>query len=173
MVESLWEAMDDVKFSTILREKIRHFNDKFFKDKTALSLNHDQVELLVEAAKCKWNLVEPAIFGTLLERALDPVERHKLGATQTAFAGSSEADDDKKLRPTKMATTAIEKLPWPRSLPERMVAIQSSLQGHTGPATSQKIAACYTRASKADVAELLETLAIVRRLQDGRFAVDK
>tara|TARA_R110002049_G_scaffold300015_1_gene490552 strand:- start:2422 stop:5847 length:3426 start_codon:yes stop_codon:yes gene_type:complete len=86
MVESLWEAMDEGKFSTILREKIRHFNGKFFKDKTALTLTKDQVELLVEAAKHKWDLVEPAIFGTLLERALDPVERHKLGAHYTPRA---------------------------------------------------------------------------------------
>jgi type I restriction-modification system DNA methylase subunit len=86
MVESLWEAMDEGKFSTILREKIRHFNGKFFKDKTALDLTKDQVELLVEAAKHKWDLVEPAIFGTLLERALDPVERHKLGAHYTPRA---------------------------------------------------------------------------------------
>lgn len=86
MVESLWEAMDEGKFSIILREKIRHFNGKFFKDKTALALNHDQVELLVEAAAHKWDLVEPAIFGTLLERALDPVERHKLGAHYTPRA---------------------------------------------------------------------------------------
>ena len=30
--------------------------------------------------------MEPAIFGTLLERALDPVERHKLGAHFTPRA---------------------------------------------------------------------------------------
>lgn len=30
--------------------------------------------------------MEPAIFGTLLERALDPVERHKLGAHYTPRA---------------------------------------------------------------------------------------
>ncbi|HEV7401529.1 MAG TPA: hypothetical protein VGO11_01335 [Chthoniobacteraceae bacterium] len=33
-----------------------------------------------------WRDVEPAIFGTLLERALDPVERHKLGAHYTPRA---------------------------------------------------------------------------------------
>ncbi len=86
MVESLWAAMDQGTFSTILREKIRHFNGKFFKDKTALPLNHDQIALLVEASQHKWDLVEPAIFGTLLERALDPVERHKLGAHYTPRA---------------------------------------------------------------------------------------
>ncbi len=86
MVESLWEAMDEGKFSTILRQKIRHFNGKFFKDKTALALTKDQLELLIEAAERKWEFVEPAIFGTLLERALDPVERHKLGAHYTPRA---------------------------------------------------------------------------------------
>lgn len=33
-----------------------------------------------------WNEVEPAIFGTLLERALDPDERHRLGAHYTPRA---------------------------------------------------------------------------------------
>ena len=33
-----------------------------------------------------WQHVEPSIFGTLLERALDPVERHKLGAHYTPRA---------------------------------------------------------------------------------------
>ncbi len=86
MAEALWESMDEGKFSTILREKVKQFNGKFFKDKTALALNHDQVELLVEAAEYRWEEVEPAIFGTLLERALDPVERHKLGAHYTPRA---------------------------------------------------------------------------------------
>jgi hypothetical protein len=86
MVESLWESMDRGTFSTILREKVKQFNGKFFKDKTALSLTHDQLELLIEAARSNWQYVEPSIFGTLLERALDPVERYKLGAHYTPRA---------------------------------------------------------------------------------------
>jgi hypothetical protein len=86
MVEGLWEAMDAGKFSHFLREKVRHFNGKFFKDKTALPVNQDQLELLIEASQHDWKHVEPAIFGTLLERALDPVERHKLGAHYTPRA---------------------------------------------------------------------------------------
>ena len=46
----------------------------------------DQFELLIEASRADWRDVEPAIFGTLLERALDPVERHKLGAHYTPRA---------------------------------------------------------------------------------------
>ena len=40
----------------------------------------------IEAAQADWHDVEPAIFGTLLERALDPRERHKLGAHYTPRA---------------------------------------------------------------------------------------
>ena len=86
MVESLWRDMDKGGFSTILRKKIAQFNGGLFADCSALPLNQDQLELLLEAAKSNWADVEPAIFGTLLERALDPVERHKLGAHYTPRA---------------------------------------------------------------------------------------
>jgi len=68
----------------------------------------------------------------------------------------------------------VTKQPWPKSLPERMVAIQSALQRHAAPADAQEIAAYYTRAGKAQVTELLETLVAVgnvRQLDDGRFTV--
>jgi len=48
-----------------------------------LPVNTLQLGLLKEAAKQNWSHVEPAIFGTLLERALNPGERHKLGAHYT------------------------------------------------------------------------------------------
>ena len=86
MVESLWRDMDKGGFSTILRKKIAQFSGGLFADCSALPLNQDQLELLLEAAKSNWADVEPAIFGTLLERALDPVERHKLGAHYTPRA---------------------------------------------------------------------------------------
>ena len=86
IVEELWNAMDKGKFSTVIRQKLRHFNGGFFEDHSALPLTRDQLELLIEAASADWTSVEPAIFGTLLERALDPVERHKLGAHFTPRA---------------------------------------------------------------------------------------
>jgi len=86
MMEALWRDMDKGGFSPILRQKILQFNGGLFADRAALPLNRDQLELLIEAAKADWAKVEPAIFGTLLERALDPVERHKLGAHYTPRA---------------------------------------------------------------------------------------
>ena len=82
-LQSLWMTMDKGGFSPALRTKVRHFNGKLFHDATALPLNADQVALLQQAADADWTLVEPAIFGTLLERALDPAERHSLGAHYT------------------------------------------------------------------------------------------
>jgi hypothetical protein len=86
MIEELWGRMKTGGFSTVLREKIVRFNGGLFENATALPLNDDQFDLLIEASKADWRDVEPAIFGTLLERALNPVERHKLGVHYTPRA---------------------------------------------------------------------------------------
>ena len=86
MIEELWGRMKTGGFSTVLREKVRHFNGGLFEHATALPLTDDQFELLIEASRADWREVEPAIFGTLLERALNPIERHKLGAHYTPRA---------------------------------------------------------------------------------------
>ncbi|MGC1273785.1 MAG: DNA methyltransferase [Planctomycetaceae bacterium] len=86
MAESLWATMETGGFSPILRQKLLRFNGGLFEDRSALPLDRDQLELLIEASEAEWTDVEPAIFGTLLERALDPRERHKLGAHYTPRA---------------------------------------------------------------------------------------
>ncbi len=86
MVEELWSKMNEGGFSTSLRQPVLRFNGGLFAESAALPLNRDQLMLLIEAAQCDWRDVEPAIFGTLLERALDPLERHKLGAHYTPRA---------------------------------------------------------------------------------------
>lgn len=83
MLENLWKTMNSGGFSAILRKKVLKFNGGLFAEAEAIELNREQRQLLIEAAKSDWRFVEPAIFGTLLERALDPRERHKLGAHYT------------------------------------------------------------------------------------------
>ena len=86
-VETLWAQMDEgAEFSAVVDGRVRHFNGGLFADRAALPLSADGVALLHEAALADWAEVEPAIFGTLLERALDPAERHKLGAHYTPRA---------------------------------------------------------------------------------------
>lgn len=86
MLEDLWHAMDSGKFAASIRKAVLHFNGKLFKNPEVLPLNRDQIELLCKAASADWRQVEPAIFGTLVERALDPEIRHALGAHYTPRA---------------------------------------------------------------------------------------
>ncbi len=86
MVAQLWQDMDGGGFSAVLAGDVLRFNGKLFKDPTTLPLDRDQIDLLIAAARADWKHVEPAIFGTLLERALSPDERHKLGAHYTPRA---------------------------------------------------------------------------------------
>ncbi|MEO5726805.1 MAG: class I SAM-dependent DNA methyltransferase, partial [Byssovorax sp.] len=62
---------------------VLRFNGHFFKDAEGLPLTPDDLAVLLEAAEADWSDVEPAIFGTLLTRALNPKERHRLGAEYT------------------------------------------------------------------------------------------
>lgn len=84
-VENLWQTMR-TGGHVVGIGRIRKFNGGFFNEHEALPLNQEQLRLLLEAGKASWTEVEPAIFGTLLERALDPKERHALGAHFTPRA---------------------------------------------------------------------------------------
>jgi len=105
LVTELWSTMNSGGFSPTIRQKIRHFNGGLFANPGSntpnvpplprrgaggegyvLPLDKDQIQLLLDAARADWREVEPAIFGTLLERALNPRERHKLGAHYTPRA---------------------------------------------------------------------------------------
>lgn len=85
-LQALWASMDRGGFDPALRTLIPQFNGFLFKDQEALPLSEAQLDLLIRASEADWTDVEPAIFGTLLERALQPRERHKLGAHFTPRA---------------------------------------------------------------------------------------
>jgi hypothetical protein len=77
----LWKAMD--AGGRFEYKKLLCFNGHFFHDAEALPLSTTALITLGLAAASDWQHVEPAIFGTLLTRALDPKERHRLGAEFT------------------------------------------------------------------------------------------
>ena len=85
-VRALWQTMDTGGFSPGLEAELPRFNGHLFREAEALPVSEAGLDLLIEAAQADWADVEPAIFGTLLERALDPRERHKLGAHFTPRA---------------------------------------------------------------------------------------
>jgi hypothetical protein len=83
-VSSLWRAMD--RGGDFVTGQLLHFNGGLFSTHDAPVLTKEQLILLLMAAKSDWSQVDPSIFGTLLERALNPKERHRLGAHYTPRA---------------------------------------------------------------------------------------
>jgi hypothetical protein len=86
MVGQLWEAMDKGEFAYAIEAKVRQFNGEFFKSRNVLPLGREEIGELRQAASHNWRDVDPSIFGTLLEQALDPNERRRLGAHYTPRA---------------------------------------------------------------------------------------
>ena len=64
-------------------EEIAWFNGGLFDDDGCLPLERADVDALYSAAALDWSAIEPAIFGTLFERGLDPDKRSQLGAHYT------------------------------------------------------------------------------------------
>jgi hypothetical protein len=63
---------------------IPFFDGGLFADDTALELTVEDLRVLARVAALDWASVEPAIFGTLFERSLDPDKRSQLGAHYTS-----------------------------------------------------------------------------------------
>ncbi|OYX73838.1 MAG: restriction endonuclease subunit M [Caulobacter sp. 32-67-35] len=85
-VKELWTAMDTGGESMAIDARVLHFNGGLFKQTTAFELGREEIGELLVAASHNWREVEPAIFGTLVEQALDPNERRRLGAHYTPRA---------------------------------------------------------------------------------------
>lgn len=85
-MEAFWGVMNKGGFEPWLGRNILRFNGGLFAEPEALDLDREEIGVLRKAARRDWQDVEPAIFGTLLERALDARERHKLGAHFTPRA---------------------------------------------------------------------------------------
>ena len=69
-------------------QDIPRFNGGLYSEEdeesAVVPLAAEELKLLAEAARLDWESVEPAIFGTLFERSLDPSQRARLGAHYTS-----------------------------------------------------------------------------------------
>lgn len=84
---NLWQKMgypDANRFADAVEAEVKYFNGGLFTGSLrTYPLGGFVIHDLYEAARQNWRKVEPAIFGTLLEQALTPEERAKLGAHYT------------------------------------------------------------------------------------------
>lgn len=85
-LEGLWINMGQAhrpdRFADAVEAVVPYFNGGLFKRATVFPLITSDREILLLAAKAQWTNVEPAIFGTMLEKALG-ADRDKLGAHYT------------------------------------------------------------------------------------------
>ena len=86
LLADLWKSMNEGEFAASIRTKVLKFNGNLFAEARVLPLGREEIGELYEAALKDWHEVEPAIFGTLLEQALDSTERRRLGAHYTPRA---------------------------------------------------------------------------------------
>ena len=63
--------------------QIAYFNGDLFRADTPIELNTVAMQRLGDAVKDNWRSIEPSIFGTLFERALDTSKRAQTGAHYT------------------------------------------------------------------------------------------
>ena len=65
-------------------ETIQHVDGGLFNDDAVLLMDGDSLRTLAEVNGQDWGAIEPAIFGTLFERGLDPGKRSQQGAHFTS-----------------------------------------------------------------------------------------
>jgi hypothetical protein len=71
-------------------------------------------------------------------------------------------------------TRPAGKSPWPKSLPDRVQAVETALHAASAPIAAADLAKQFSRANPADVTEILKTLVTLGRARnagDGRFRI--
>jgi hypothetical protein len=106
VLTSLWRTMDEG--GMFGAELLHRFNGHFFRSIESLELDDGDLALLIEAAGFDWSAVEPSIFGTLLVRALDPEERHRLGAEYTPREYIERLVEPTVVEPIRERWTAVQ-----------------------------------------------------------------
>lgn len=100
--------MDSGGHCAAVRQDLLRFNGGLFREVCPVQINEAELEALTAAAERDWALVEPAIFGTLLEQALDPRQRTELGAHYTPRAYVERLVGPTVMEPLRTEWEAVE-----------------------------------------------------------------
>ncbi len=120
--------------------EIARFNGGLFAEIGVEPLTAGELGELREAAALDWGSVEPAIFGTLFERSLDPGKRAQLGAHYTGRADIERVVDPVLMSPLRKRWAAVReeadrrKAAWdaattPQTRSNRRAAFAGTLAG--------------------------------------------
>jgi hypothetical protein len=89
-------------------EEVPWFNGGLFDSADVLELTGPEIATLIEVGRLNWALIEPAIFGTLFERGLDPDQRAQLGAHYTDRSAIWELVEPVVIRPLRREYAAMQ-----------------------------------------------------------------
>ena len=106
--KALFMNMDAGGYCVATQQAVRRFNGGLFHRVEPIALNEAELTALIEAAQCDWTNVEPAIFGALLEQALDEGERAELGAHYTPRAYVERLVEPTIMEPLRTDWEAVE-----------------------------------------------------------------
>ena len=89
-------------------EEVPWFDGGLFDSDEVLPLTGAEIATLLEVGRLDWALIEPAIFGTLFERGLDPDRRAQLGAHYTDRASIWRLVEPVIIRPLRREYEAMQ-----------------------------------------------------------------
>jgi len=89
-------------------DRIEWFNGGLFDGPQVIELTVDEIKTLLTVSRLDWSQVEPAIFGTLFERGLDPDKRSQLGAHYTDRASIERLVEPVVLTPLRREFEAMK-----------------------------------------------------------------
>lgn len=88
-------------------DDIAYFNGGLFVEVKPVPLTGMELKTLAQAASLDWGSIEPAIFGTLFERSLDPRKRSQLGPHYTGRPDIERVVDPVVMMPLRRRWDAV------------------------------------------------------------------
>ena len=132
-------------------DEIAYFNGGLFADSRTLELTTADLAVLERAARLDWASVEPAIFGTLFERSLDPDKRSQLGAHYTSREDILLIVEPVLIAPLRRRWAAV------RTQAEELIARRDAASG--GAQTNRGLRTRRERELERELARLLQDFA--------------
>ena len=111
IIADLFDAMASETRIAFGQIPMRWFNGGLFAESASgetLRLTGDLIQILKETAELNWARINPAIFGTLFERGIDPTQRRRLGAHYTDVDTIMRVIEPVVMRPLRAEFEALK-----------------------------------------------------------------
>lgn len=172
----MYNVLEKLRASKAIEGKDREIYDQGLI--TILKDLHDQIDTTVaEAYGWPADLGEEDILLNLVSLNKERAKEEATGQirwlrSKYQSPEGQQAGTGKTIEMDLSVATKVEKIPWPKALPDRIAAVREVLS-ELGEATPEQIARRFMRAQVKSVQPLLESLAALgqaEKVEDGRYA---